>query len=543
MRNHERYTTNEDTDTLRTTEELLEFGETLPKYVQNYWQNACKTMEPERINGLTDTLVAIKDKDFEQAKNILKENWMDDGLVMGSVATYLPEGVDVVRQVHIDAYGGIKKENREFFDRMEKWHEEQRKKFAKEMGKAAVKTRGDSDNSMKDSEAYHGPTTREKFMERVEDNFGIWAARNMAYGMRMNGKRYGAYGIANCFGYERDEPKKIPNLEQWAKESYNHDLNINKRNFKRFLKKAREDGNKEWVGIFEEWVDKIDKYFAKPNANPSYGNAGFPETMQEQEGGRFMYGWDVQTAFERKVGSYKGYGEVEARLYMCPRTDNLTDFIDEFKDRCNEKDLRYYFKYANYSNRDDRFIIYTNYNLINDHLKTLREMWSERPELFKNMNDSCCNPFWGRIDVDGDPYVSHEMGVYFGEEPRRYPRDFEPTNRDEGLDKKGEDPDAVSTFRGYSYSGLRGDIFDIAFKKWTREVYGEKEYRDEDGWRKFKNEVHFDSPSDISWKNAERLEQIFRKELDKADIDPNNMCFDKYPDTPEGPYKRSYYNK
>ena len=59
-----------------------------------------------------------------------------------------------------------------------------------------------------------------------------------------------------------------------------------------------------------------------------------------------------------------------------------------------------------------------------------------------------------------------------------------------------------------------------------------------------KNEVHFDSPSDISLENAEKLEQMFREELDKADIDPNNMCFDKYPDAQEGPYKRarSYNN-
>ena len=150
------------------------------------------------------------------------------------------------------------------------------------------------------------------------------------------------------------------------------------------------------------------------------------------------------------------------------------------------------------------------------------------------MDDSRKNPFWGTID--GAP-----EGVYFGEEPRRYPRNFELTNRDAGQDEEGDDPDEVFVFFGYSYSGLRGEVFDMAFEKWVKEVYGEEKYYD--GWRrKIKNRVCFDSPSDISWKNAERLEQIFREELDKADIDPNNMCFDKYPDTPEGPYKRSYYN-
>ena len=137
MKNHEHYSGSEEINTLRDSEELIEFGkESLPKYTLEYWNDACKTMEPERINGLADALVAIKDGDSDEAVKMLKRDWLEDGLVLGSVATYLPEGVDVVRQVHMDVYGEDRsKENSAFLDQMEKWHDEQKKKLMSERGR------------------------------------------------------------------------------------------------------------------------------------------------------------------------------------------------------------------------------------------------------------------------------------------------------------------------------------------------------------------------------------------------------------------------
>lgn len=515
-------------------EEFLEFGEnSLPEYTKTIWQKSAEKIEPERLEGLVGVLTDIKNGERENAIKALKSNWLSDGLVMGSVATYLPEGVDVVRQVYRETWGDDYK-NKDFLDRLEKWHDEQQEMLADEEAE---------DEDYEDEDSYErGPTTREKLMERVHDIFGPEEARMMAYGMRMDDGTYEAYRVANCFVAKRDEPKGIPNLRQWAMASYDRDLNNYKNHFENALKKARETGSEEAERLFTGWLDGINKYLSDPNANPLYGDGDFPETMKKQEGGGFMHCWDFDTAINRKMGNFdETYGDITARLYMCPRTDCLTDFMDEFKNRCDEKELRYYFKYINYpSIRADRFLIYTNNNLINEHLEVLREMQKERPELFKDMDDGSRNPFWGTID--GAP-----EGVYFGEEPRHYPRDFEPTNRELYGEKtpKGEDLDATPAFRGYSYSGLRSDVFDIAFEKWAKEVYGEEKTGEIKNINEvIKNEVHFDSPSDISLENAEKLEQMFREELDKADIDPNNMCFDKYPDAPEGPYKRarSYNN-
>ena len=513
MRNHEQYGTGEDVDTLRGEEELLEFGKkSLPKYVQSYWQDACKTMGAERINGLTDALVAIKDGETKQAVKILKDNWLSDGLVMGSVATYLPEGVDVVRQVHAEVYGeGRTKENSAFLDQMEKWHREQRKKLAKEMGGAVAKV---------NSEAYHGPTTREKFMERVHDTFGPEEARMLAYRMRSVEKpasdsvlareQYDAYRASVSFLGETDEPKYVPGIVDWTEKTYKRDLLCYRRNIAKWINEMAVD--KELLDDFKEIIDNIDNYLADPNIEPSYREHKFYRTLTVQgSADRFknnrdaMYCYDLNTACHHD-NIERFYGKITARLYMCPRTDNMIELIDEFKYRCEDKNIRYHFKYTSDPRRNDRFIIYTNYDKINDHLDVLKEIKKERPELFKDMNDARKNPFWGKLD--GAP-----EGVYFGEEPPELVT----------INKEGNE---IERRPFTSYTKVRADAFMSADKKWGVEVYGD----DKDTIHEMyitSDSKHFDSPSDISWKNAERLEQIFREELDKTNVNPDNMCFNK----------------
>lgn len=156
MKNHERYATSEDMNSLRTTEELLGFGETLPKYTQDYWRGACRTLEPERINGLADALIAIKDGRNEEATKILKDGWLSDGLVMGSVATYLPEGVGIVRQIYQETWGDNYK-NKDFLDQMDKWHNEQQEKLAEGINSTEAEVSGGQDDA--------------KDMKRLEDFF------------------------------------------------------------------------------------------------------------------------------------------------------------------------------------------------------------------------------------------------------------------------------------------------------------------------------------------------------------------------------------
>lgn len=519
MRNHEQYGTGEDINTLRDEKELLEFGEkSLPKYVQSYWQDACKTMGAERINGLTDTLVAIKDGETKQAVKMLKNNWLSDGLVMGSVATYLPEGVDVVRQVHAEVYGeGRTKENSAFLGQMEKWHKEQRKKLAKEVGGAVAKA---------NSEAYHGPTTREKFMERVHDTFGPEEARMLEFKIRDANKigkptqppfgltYYDPYAASVSFIGDTDEPKYIPGIMDWTEENYKNDMKDYKRNFIEWISDgSRTDEQIRWL---EKAIDNIDACL-EDTEELLYKGKNFPTTMHVQgdiedfknSSNDFMYCDDLTTAFNSYFGHRnKTYGEITARLYMCPRTDNMIELIDEFRHKCGEKDIRYRFKYSSDPYRNDRIVIYTNYDRINDHLDVLKEIKQEHPELFRDMDNTRKNPFWGKID--GAP-----EGVYFGEEPPKMVI----------VTKEGRE---VDRHAWTSYSKLRANAFEEADRKWAEEIYKEKSADYIGFFGTLTDDAkHFDSPSDISWENAKKLEQIFREELDKANVNPDNMCFNK----------------
>ncbi|MBO7657538.1 hypothetical protein J6S55_02775 [Candidatus Saccharibacteria bacterium] len=512
MKDHEHYSGSEEINTLRDSEELIKFGEeSLPRYTLEYWNDACKTMEPKRINGLADALAAIKDGDSDEAVKMLKRDWLEDGLVLGSVATYLPEGVDVVRQIHMDVYGEDRsKENSAFLDQMEKWHDEQKKKLAREVGGAAI---------AKNTESYHGPTTREKFMERVHDTFGPEEARMLAYKMRskeepdpdsaLAREQYDAYRASVSFLGETDEPKYVPGIVEWTEKTYKQDLLTYRRNFARWISEHKIT-DKEQIDNIERSIDNIDNYLANPTIKPSYRETDFPKALIVQgsatsfENNRgAMYCYDLDTACHdvKEV-----YGKITARLYMCPRTDNMIELIDEFKDKCDNKGIRYEFKYNSDPRRNDRFIVYTNYDKINDHIDVLKEIKKERPELFEDMDDTRKNPFWGKID--GAP-----EGVYFGEEPPELV-----TIDEDGHEKKRR------PFT--SYSQVRADAFILADKQWGVEVYGE----DKDNIGALfitPSSKHFGSPSDISWKDAEHLEQIFREKLRKDGVDPENLCFNK----------------
>lgn len=522
MKNHELFSaSNNNEDIAHNNEQFLGFGdEFLPEYTRDTWKDNCKTLETKRLQGLVDVLIAIKNGSKEYAIKTLENNWLSDGFVMKSVATCLSDGVDVVRQVYKDTWGeAFSQKNKDFLDRLDKWHEEQQKLLSK-----------------KDTyEDEHGPTTREKFMERVHDTFGPEEARMMAFAIRNAnniGKParhpfgityYDPYAASVSFIGETDEPKYVPSIMEWTEINYKNDLEDYKRNFIDWINSGSyTEKQTSWL---KKAVNDIDACL-EDDEEPSYRGKNFPTTMRVQgniedfkDNNDFMYCNDLTTAFNSYFGHKNNtYGETTARLYMCPRTDTMTKLIDEFRHKCARKDVRYSFKYSSDPYRNDRIVIYTNYNRINDHLDVLKEIKQEHPELFRDMDDTRKNPFWGKID--GAP-----EGVYFGEEP---PEEI-------NTDKQGKTEHRPWT----SYSSLRAEIFEKADQRWAKEVYGDDDDDEDntnpfagifDGWGLPDNAKHFNSPSDISWESARRLEQIFREELSEAlpvDVDPNNICFNK----------------
>ncbi len=127
--------------------------------------------------------------------------------------------------------------------------------------------------------------------------------------------------------------------------------------------------------------------------------------------------------------------KVEARLYMSPSLKNLVPLVDQIMQKYDEQDKRCYIKFATKGGRNDKLVLFTNYQSIDSDLKMLQEIQDEHPELFEEMGK---NPLWG--EMKGAP-----KGVYFGEEPK-----------------------ATGKF---SYGTLRGQVFDRAYQRW-KQAYG-----------------------------------------------------------------------
>lgn len=383
---------------------------------------------------------------------------------------------------------------------------------------------------------------RERFKKRVHDDFGPEDARMIAYAKRISDwsddeGRHWNNNTFNTYSAVTDVLPKIFDPEdyegptgwdKWVTDNYRLELQIIRNIYSQSALSWTNRGEISKANGNRNIVNKIDKVLLDPSAEPDWGTKSsrrFPATMEYQEGGIFLHCRDVNSAIF-------GDEETELRLYMHPKPDKMIDLVAAFKKKCDDQDQRYYFKISRQP-RADGFIIYTNYEQVDKKLDILSQIQKERPDLFEGMDDGYKNPFWG--EIDGAP-----KGVYFGEEPARYPRAFEPTAADLGMDNDdyGYSSKDVPYFMGYSYSGLRSDVFDIAFEKWMKEVYHEEKTKDLSGLNRVylidgvqtTKPISFKSPEDISWSAAKRLEELFRGELAKADIDPENMCFDKYPD-------------
>ena len=118
--------------------------------------------------------------------------------------------------------------------------------------------------------------------------------------------------------------------------------------------------------------------------------------------------------------------DVDARLYLSPKIQNLVPLMYDLVNEYDKNDMKYYFKFSNNGYRNDRLVIYTDYQNIQNNLDVLSAVQQNNPALFEGMGK---NPFWGNIKDAPE-------GVYFGEEPRSHE----------------------------SYGSVRGAIFDRAYE-------------------------------------------------------------------------------
>lgn len=82
-------------------------------------------------------------------------------------------------------------------------------------------------------------------------------------------------------------------------------------------------------------------------------------------------------------------GNIDCRLYLNLKSENILELGKILAKKCFQKHFRIYYKFwTGMNERNDTFLIYTNYNRVQDIIDILKETKSEKPEIFDGAEKS-----------------------------------------------------------------------------------------------------------------------------------------------------------
>lgn len=99
------------------------------------------------------------------------------------------------------------------------------------------------------------------------------------------------------------------------------------------------------------------------------------------------YSWDISYDYwvhvcSRYLTAKKDeFPDIKHRLYINTESVHIHKIAKLFIDKCDEKQLPYYFKFDPYSRRDDSFVIYSSDDKLMKYIEVLREIRQEHSEL------------------------------------------------------------------------------------------------------------------------------------------------------------------
>lgn len=81
------------------------------------------------------------------------------------------------------------------------------------------------------------------------------------------------------------------------------------------------------------------------------------------------------------------FKKCEHRLYINPDSEDLFEFMNYFVDKCEERNLAYYFKFCKEFSRDDNFVIYSSTDELTKYIEVLKEIKKEHPDLVSRFKE------------------------------------------------------------------------------------------------------------------------------------------------------------
>ncbi len=196
------------------------------------------------------------------------------------------------------------------------------------------------------------------------------------------------------------------------------------------------DENKYYGKTYESIIRiKTDKRFKKNNMTPSDCEKFIFEGYDKEFSGsglRFLQSQSkelVDKDFSDFVHVYP-FGmprNIHCRLYLNLKSENILELCEILTKKCYQKHFRIYYKFwTGMNDRNDTFLIYTNYKRVQDIIDILKNIKSEKPELFVGAENSngMLHMIDGFIGFGEEPSYKHSsfnsergdaMDEFFGE--------------------------------------------------------------------------------------------------------------------------------
>lgn len=160
--------------------EIMEKGkEVVPDYMQELWKKACDKYELYEMQGITKVLEALQSGNREEAMKMVKEDYLDDGFIMGAVALFRTDGIQLINDALTEVYGAPNEHNQKYLARMQRYHDREMK-GVEARAEAGAKAEAGASVEAVDTEAEEettttktGETTKAKG-ERGEEETGFY---------------------------------------------------------------------------------------------------------------------------------------------------------------------------------------------------------------------------------------------------------------------------------------------------------------------------------------------------------------------------------
>ncbi len=142
---------------------------------------------------------------------------------------------------------------------------------------------------------------------------------------------------------------------------------------------------------------KTDKRFKRNNMTPSDCERFIFESYDKELSGsglRFLSSQNGKIVNEDAPNFIHVYpfamsNNIDCRLYLNLKSENILKLGKILTKKCYQKHYRIYYKFwTGMNDRNDTFLIYTNYNRVHDIIDILKEIKNEKPEIFVGCENS-----------------------------------------------------------------------------------------------------------------------------------------------------------